>query len=386
MTTGQRRIDALDIVRGVAIIGTLGTNIWIFTNPQGAAGFLGGMPGAGSVGGIVEVVLRTVANGKFLALLSIMFGVGLELQYQSARRRGKRWPGRYLWRAMLLLIEGTLHYILIFEFDVLMGYALVSMHVAFLVGRSDRVRRAWLIGAAALHLGLIGLLTLGMHDGAVDLSTGPGTGELYAQSGWFEQVRTRLDAAGVFRAEIVLIIPLSTVLFLAGIRLMRAGVFDNDARGAAIRARLMRFGLGIGVPLNVLTTCAGPEWFFVDRYVVPAIVAFGLLGAITAVAHRVGGEPGVLRRGLISTGRAAMSSYVFQNLVCSVLCYGWGLGLAAHLADARPWWVIVAFTGVVAMFMVLSGWWLRRFQRGPLELAMHWAYEAPGRSRHTVPV
>jgi uncharacterized protein len=57
-------------------------------------------------------------NGKFLALL---FGIGLELQYQSARRRGTPWPGWYLWRAALLFVEGLLHYLLVFEFDVLMS-------------------------------------------------------------------------------------------------------------------------------------------------------------------------------------------------------------------------------------------------------------------------
>lgn len=32
------RIDSLDVIRGVAIIGTLGTNIWLFSHPWGCSG------------------------------------------------------------------------------------------------------------------------------------------------------------------------------------------------------------------------------------------------------------------------------------------------------------------------------------------------------------
>jgi uncharacterized protein len=36
---------------------------------------------------------------------------------------------------------------------------------------------------------------------------------------------------------------------------------------------------------------------------------------------------------------------VFQNVVASVLCYGWDFSLTARFADARPWWVIGLWLG-----------------------------------------
>ena len=39
------RIAALDVLRGVAILGTFGTNVWAFTHPQGVTGFLAGLQG-----------------------------------------------------------------------------------------------------------------------------------------------------------------------------------------------------------------------------------------------------------------------------------------------------------------------------------------------------
>jgi uncharacterized protein len=370
--SGTRRIDALDLARGVAILGTLGTNIWIFTDPRGALGWVS--TDAGERSGVVETLLLTLSNGKFLALLSLLFGVGMELQYRSAVRRGRRWPGRYLLRATVLFTEGLIHYLLIFEFDVLMGYALVSVHVAFLVSRRDRTRRVWLALAATAHLAVVGLLTLAAHSGAL---SSDGSTPLYPSGSWTDQVLARIDLAVYFRSELLLIVPLSTVLFLVGIELVRAGVFETS--GARLRRRLLVVGFGAGLPLNLVTAFAGPEWFFVDRYVLPPIVALGLLAAIVEIAWRT--RAGVVRRGLVATGRSAMSCYVLQNLVCSVLCYGWGFGLAETLADAPPWWVIVAWAAVSALLAVSATLWLRRFSRGPLELVLHRLYT--GR-QHTV--
>ncbi|MEU6645092.1 DUF418 domain-containing protein [Saccharomonospora sp. NPDC046836] len=371
------RVVALDVIRGVAILGTLGTNIWIFTDPQGAAGFLT-LPEPDSFAGAVETFLRFTTNGKFLALLSILFGIGLELQYRAARRRGERWPGWYLWRSALLLVEGLLHYVLIFEFDVLMYYAVVSVLVAFLVGRSDRVVRVWIAVQAALHVTIIGLLTTGLLISGDSLTGGSGSST--GTDSWPAQVSDRLTGMALYRSEALFVIPLSTVLFLAGSRLWRAGALENSARGLGIQRRLMAVGLGVGVPLNLLTSFAGPEWFLLDRYLAAPLVAFGLLGLVPWLLHRMHAESGPLRRGLTAVGRTALSSYVLQNLLAGILCYGWGFGLAAALDDARPWWVPGLFVALCGLLMVLATVWLRRFSRGPLELVWHRAYLAPQRT------
>ncbi|MER5425955.1 DUF418 domain-containing protein [Streptosporangium roseum] len=372
MTT--RRIDVLDVLRGVAIMGTLGTNIWIFTSPAGPEGLLDALGRTGTV----ETFLRFLANGKFLALLTLLFGVGLELQYRSAARRGAPWPGWYLWRAGLLFLEGLIHYVLIFEFDVLMGYALTSIIVAYLIGRSDRAVRAWMITVGSVFAALVGLVTLALAYGRAGMAppaAAPST--LFSEGSYLDQVAARIELIGVYRIEVVFIVPMGIVLFLLGSRLMRAGVFEESGRGAALRRKLMVIGFGVGAPLNLLTSFAGETWFLVDRYLLPPLVALGLLALVTTLVHRMAGAPGLLRRGLTNVGRTALSCYVFQNLAAAALCYGWGLGLAAEFDELRPWWVVAAWAGVCALFMTLSTLWLRRFERGPLELVWQWAYMAP---------
>ncbi|WP_433271749.1 DUF418 domain-containing protein [Actinosynnema sp. CS-041913] len=369
------RITALDVLRGVAILGTLGTNIWIFTDPAGPSGFLAGASGAG------EALLRMASNGKFLALLSIMFGIGLALQHDSAVRRGLRWPGWYLWRSALLLFEGLLHFVLIFEFDVLMFYALVSVLVAFLVGRSGRVVRGWLVGALAVHVAFVGLLTLGMLAGEASVSGGLAIDT----SSWPAHVQSRLDNFLALRLEAVFVLPLSTVLFLAGARLLRAGALEDSLRGQRIQRRLMVWGLGVGLPLNVLTTLAGGAWFAVDRYLCAPLVAFGLLGGVTALVHRMRASAGPVRRGVTAVGRSALTCYIAQNLIASVLCYQWGFDLVARFGHWGVWFTAGMWLVVSALLVVGASWWMARFRRGPVEAVWNWAYQAPQR-RPAAPV
>ncbi|MFE2753585.1 DUF418 domain-containing protein [Actinosynnema sp. NPDC059335] len=373
------RIAALDVLRGVAILGTFGTNVWVFTHPRGAAGFLADF-GAGS-GDTATALLQMISNGKFLGLLSIMFGIGLAIQHRSAERRGRPWPGWYLWRSALLLFEGLLHYALVFEFDVLMFYAVVSVLVAYLVGRGPRVQLAWMAAAGALNLAVVGLITA-----ALLLTGGTAVGDpglAPVGDSWWAGVQARVEHFAVFRAEGFLVLPLSTLLFLAGARLFRAGALEDSPRGARLQRRLVAWGLGLGVPLNVATTLAGPAWFAVDRYVCAPLVAFGLLGGITLLVNALRAEAGPLRRGLTAVGRSALSCYIGQNVLASVLCYQWGLGLAQRWGHLGPWFTAGVWLLVSGLLPAGASWWMRRFPRGPVEAVWDRAYRAPQR-QHTV--
>ena len=159
------RYASLDVLRGVAILGTLATNIWIFTDPEGLVGYLQqrhGRHDSHRSGRAIEAVLQQLAQGKFLGLLTLMFGIGLEIQRRSAVRAGRRWPGRYPWRAGLLLLDGLLHFVLVAEFDVLMGYAVTGMVVAYLLATSEQAQRAWLVVASVVHVLLLSLVTIAL--------------------------------------------------------------------------------------------------------------------------------------------------------------------------------------------------------------------------------
>ncbi|GAA2247940.1 DUF418 domain-containing protein [Streptomyces amakusaensis] len=372
------RLPLLDVLRGAAILGTLMTNVWIFTSPGAEWGALSsGMSESwlASFPDAVESLLRLLANGKFLSLLTILFGVGLAIQYGSAARRGESWPGRYPRRALFLFAEGTVHFVLVFAWDVLMGYAVTALLVAWLLARSVTIQRRVMWSTAGVHLALMGVLTVVLvaEGGFSEAPVPQKARDLYAHGGYGEQIAFRLENALALRMEPVLTIFLLVFLFLLGVRLFRAGAFGDDATGRRIRSRLLVWGLGLGLPISLLSSLAGPELFLLDRYIGGPLTALGYVGLIGALVDRVR-RPGPLMRGLTSVGKTALSGYVLQNVLCVLVSYGIGLGLAHRLGDSwRPWWVLALWAVVCAVLMIGSTLWLRRFRAGPLESFQRWA-------------
>ncbi|WP_431968645.1 DUF418 domain-containing protein [Nocardia sp. bgisy134] len=368
------RLVALDVLRGIAILGTLGTNIWILTNPEGLIGYIEEL-GAATDGGWMwtERMLQQLAQGKFLGLLTIMFGIGLAIQQASAVRRGRAWPGGYPWRAGLLFLDGLLNFVLVAEFDVLMGYAVTGLVVAFVLATGERAQRRWLVIAAAVHLALLTLIALAMTfapqpDSAAREPLNPNP---YADGSFWDLVVFRLENALAFRVEAVFVFAMSVALFLAGARLYRAGVFAPE--GARIRRRLMLIG-AIAAPIDFVVGVLGGDLVLFTRYGTAPLVAFGIL---TVVAEFFLRRPrlGFAGRRLTEIGRTALSCYILQNLVASALCYGWGLGLAARVSpEARVPFTIAIYLVVVLIIATGAHLWLRRFERGPVEWAWHTCY------------
>ncbi|MFG1795304.1 DUF418 domain-containing protein [Nocardia sp. NPDC049149] len=378
-TTGSSRgrVVALDVLRGIAILGTLGTNVWIMTDREGLVGYLDELiePATGWIW--AERVLQQLAQGKFLGLLTIMFGIGLAIQQASAQRAGRRWPGKYPIRAGLLFLDGVLNFVFVAEFDVLMGYALTGLVVAFILVTSERAQRRWLIVQASIHVAMLTLMAVAMAsdpDSASTKSTGPQHTTVYADGSFWDLVIFRLQNAAHFRIETIFVFPMSIALFLLGARLYRGGIFQPE--GARTRKRLLLIGFGIALPIDLIAGVAGNGQFFVfTRYGTAPFVALGIL-ALVAEFYLRRTHVGFVGRRLTEVGRSALSCYILQNLVASFCCYGWGLGLAARVSpDAKVPFTVGIYLLVSLIIIAGAHLWLRRFDRGPVELLWNRSFE-----------
>ncbi len=67
---------------------------------------------------------------------------------------------------------------------------------------------------------------------------------------------------------------------------------------------------------------------------------------------------------LAAVGRMALSYYLFQSLVFVVIFYSYGLGLYGKV---EPMGGVVLAVFIFPFQVILSVWWIKRFQFGPAE-------------------
>ncbi|MBF6136682.1 DUF418 domain-containing protein [Nocardia otitidiscaviarum] len=367
-----RRLPALDVLRGIAILGTFASNIWLFT----AAAIVAGGRGCS---GWWASFWQWLPNGKFLGLLTIMFGIGLEIQRQTAVRAGKPWPGKYPIRAALLFADGALNYIFVVTYDVLRIYAVIGLVIAYLLLARERVRWWLTVGFLAVHCALLPIVA-SMRAADVRI---PREGEMTGLrpgdpvgAGYWETVAVSFENFGPgfgLHSEFPLVLFLGLGLFLLGANLYRMGIFGPERR--ALRYAIMLFGFGIALPIDFLigiTSMVPPQLAVFGRYGSAAGVALALLALVAEYFVRRE-RPGPVGRPLSCVGRMALSCYLLQNILGVI---------ASRTVLTRPEVAVLdpllltgaAFLGVSAVLIAFACLWLRFFPRGPFELLWTWSY------------
>jgi uncharacterized protein len=365
----MKRIRLLDVLRGFAILGTLGTNIWLFATVGDSSApllFGEGIPWWNSWDDFLIAMTLLLVNGKFLGMLTILFGVGVVIKFGQAQRKGLLWPWLYIWSAVLLFLDGVLHYFAVMEYDILMSYAVTAVIVSFLVGKCDRVIR-WVMGCAlGLHVILIGLLTaFTWIEGGISAED-PFLNQyatVVTSGSWWEQIMFRWEHFWFFRTETILILPMNIFLFLLGSRLFQSGAFSPDENGRLIRRRMLRWGLGLGIPLNLLFLVPGGIMEFPVRYLFAPILSLGYIGLIAWVLEK--GRVSWLLGRMELIGKAPLSCYMLQNVLASLLFYNWGLNLTGQVGAVAT---LAAWFGICVVLMIATYFWLKRFPAGPFEL------------------
>ncbi|WP_181891334.1 DUF418 domain-containing protein [Bacillus altitudinis] len=360
----KERIRLLDILRGFAILGTLGTNVWFFAY-AGDTFATDQIADEYENGSFLESLVSMFVYGKMLSLLTIMFGVGLELKYQQAKRKNTTWPGTYLWILLFLFIEGFVHFALVMEYDVLMSYAVTGLLVAFIIrGGSRRIKKGMIV-SGVIHLLVTAFLVVfsfsELENESYDESSEPAYEEQLPET-WISQVQDRLQYFLMYREEAIFIIPMNTFLFLLGVRMMRAGVFYANERGQTLRKTLFRMGLWIGLPLNALVFVPNDIVEFVVRYVFSPFLSIFYIAVVAKLLART--ESWFMWTWFEYVGKMALSCYILQNVICSLLFYSWGLGLGGQINAPLIVlsWLLISLLQIAISACCLNVWGI-----GPME-------------------
>jgi uncharacterized membrane protein YeiB len=127
-------------------------NIEWFNRPLAA--FNEGMPrGLTGADWLASWFVAYFVQGKFWTIFSLLFGMGFAVMLVRAERAGRAFIEVYLRRILALAVFGALHFIYVWEGDILFSYAVGAL--ALLIVLYGRARPLLLAGAALVGLGLV---------------------------------------------------------------------------------------------------------------------------------------------------------------------------------------------------------------------------------------
>src|SRR5690606_4235064 len=116
----DERIHTLDVLRGFALFGILFVNVGTLVNP--AAWFTVRWDGIGPVDYAIEALKLFFVQGKFYTLFAFLFGLGFAVQLARAKKAGRGFALRFLWRVTILWFIGLFHLVVLWDGDILNTY------------------------------------------------------------------------------------------------------------------------------------------------------------------------------------------------------------------------------------------------------------------------
>jgi len=346
-TASSERFALVDAVRGLALLGIL----WI--NFYNTAGFFISNVPAGLERNTVYLE-QFLGYGKFISLFSLLFGIGFALQLErlKARLSAARATLIYSRRLLVLLVLGVLHYLLVWEGDVLHIYAAVGAAL-LLVSRgakSPDYRPFLLLGAAIFIITSLSNINL-------EFPAEPERGS------YFDFVAARGKTLFAFLGgNIALYLTWLLGVFLYGKHLVESGKLTRPLEHLIYWRKTLRWALPLGLGINALHV------FLLTRGDYTGYDLHPVIGFPLALVYLCGMvffyARGGRSRWLEAAGRMALSNYLAQSLCFTVLLYTYGFHLSRWFTPTRALLYIALF---FALQCVLSRLWLSRFRMGPME-------------------
>ena len=390
----RERIATLDVLRGIALLGVLVANVWLWFS-----GLWFRFPGVlremrlsrGTADAVVHNALGVLVSGKALATFSFLFGLGMAVQMLRARQRGAGVSALHARRLAVLLAIGIVHTLLWYG-DILLSYAVVGFALFLFRDREDEAVLACavvlLFGVPLMYYGYVLAGALASAAPAAPVAAGGGAAAVLREEALAafrsgapaELVEANLRLWRWFNLTPAALPALAERLglFLLGFYAGRREVFRGVADHLPLFRRLALWGtaaglalaLGSAVLLDLSIPAPGAPppapWLGPARGLLAnlgtPLLALGYVAIATLLVHAAR-----LRRVLDAfapVGRMALTNYLSQTLICLTVFYGGGLG--GRVGPAAGLGIALA---VFAVQMAWSAAWLARYHFGPAEWA-----------------
>jgi len=369
------RFELLDVVRGLALFGIIAANMISYSMylylPEAAKSALG-THAADQVLDFLELFL---IEGKFYTIFSVLFGVGFSLLLSRARTKGVVFHRFFLRRIAVLFVIGVAHAVVFWHNDILEAYAVCGALLLPVVTARDRsiltlAALAYLAPAAAKLAGGIPVGALADAQGVLLQRIGVTPETLIAAwthggIGMIVQVN-----AVKLLAQVGFVVGSGMLFkiygcFLFGFYIGRYEVYKQCESHRELLKRLAVAGIGIGLPLNIIyaVTFESDSWTEVLSGTIGVpVLSCGYVALCCLIWLDNRGRHHL--RHFAPVGRMALTNYVGQSVICSLIFYGTGLGLGGTMG---PTYYLPIGFAVYAFQVLVSRLWLERFAYGPLE-------------------
>ena len=392
----SERIETMDVLRGSALLGILLMNIEAFVGPMMEA-LTGVNPRFSGADRWVDAAIYVLVQGKFITLFSLLFGMGFAVMLERAQTRGSSGAWLYARRLLALIGIGLVHAILIWSGDILLTYALVGFLLLLFFRRTPVSRlpkwgvALYLLPLLLTWLWAVSSLLAQQDPQAVAEMQKAMTGQgqqmtalseaqrlAYGSGTYMQAVAQRSDDTGTMLGFLVFFGPAVLGMFLFGAWFVRSGVIRDPGAHLPLFRHLLTLGFAVGLPLMLWSTWTHPTMSFSGislgsaaaqsaAQVANGLMCFGYFAGIVLLMQQPAWSQRL--RWLAPAGRMALTNYLLQSVICTLVFYNYGLGYFEQLPRAwQPLFVIAVF----ALQVVFSRWWLSKFRYGPVEWLWRW--------------
>lgn len=381
---GAERIDSMDVLRGVAVMGILVMNIQSFSMPDPAYNnptTYGDLTGANYS---VWYWSHVLAEFKFITIFSMLFGAGILVMRDRRIAGGRRAATLHYRRMFILLLIGLAHGYLVWHGDILYAYAVCGM-VLYLFFWAP----SWLL----IGLGLAGVLAaraltdlVGVFEETLlteemrytlleqwnpEPMTIRDEIEIYQGSYAMQMEHRPFEMLRIHRGFFPYIACRVGGTILMGMGLYRMKFFDAKLpTWIYVSVLLLGGAVGLyvvteGVRFNEAHFWAYPEAYFEGRRYnywgsIPVALAWIALVMIVCKAQFLH----LFTRPFAAVGRMAFTNYLMHTAICTTLFYGHGFGLFGELERVQQLEVVIA---IWVFQLIASPIWLSMFRFGPME-------------------
>ncbi len=342
-------------------------------------------PGAGPADQLVNLGMTLFVFSRSFPLFAALLGYGLVLVIDSRRRRGEPEPeirARVRRRGWWMLVFGLGMAILVTPVEILGAYGLITVLLAGVLVRDDRVLRKTIMITAGIAVLASFVLGFMLSAAPIEQTGGPALGHLgYSPA----------DLA--FRViSWVMSVIINTTLFpvalavLVGVWAARRRLLEEPDRNLGLLRRIVAVGLPISiigaVPLALLNAGLLPAqhgWWAQAAHVITGLAGGFAYAAIFGLIGRRVPPTARWTRPLAAVGQRSLTSYIVMEaaliLISSTAFLGFGarVGPAGAAIIAVVAWLVAAVLANVLRLANRPGpaeWLLRRLvnrRRKPAE-------------------